>query len=191
MNFCLYTFFSWASTGFCDPLLATNAILIQLFMFYSYMSDGFAYAAESITGLFTGARNFDALRKAVRYMFRWAGGIALVFVLIYRLFWRDIIGIFTNLQSVIDCAGDYVWWVMLVPLLGFAPFLMDGILAGATRTKVLRNSMAVATVVFFALYYSLAGRFENNALWLAYAVFLAVRGISQWIMTDRMRILYR
>lgn len=190
-NVCVYTFFTWASTGLGDTLLATNTILIQLFTFFSYISDGFGYAAEAITGKFTGARNFGALRHAVRNMFWWAAGIAVLFVGVYRLFWRQIIGLFTDSQSILACAGDYIIWIMLVPLVAFAPFLMDGILIGATRTKILRNSMFIATLVFFGLYYSLVGSLGNTALWLAFVVFVVVRGITQFFMSDKLRILYK
>lgn len=190
-NVCVYTFFTWASSGYGDVLLATNSILIQLFTFFSYMSDGFAYAAEAITGRLTGARNFTALRRAVGLMFRWCAAIAVVFVLFYRLFWRGIIGIFTESADIMATAGEYIVWIMLVPLIGFAPFLMDGVLIGATRTRILRNSMFCASVVFFGLYYLLENRLGNDALWLSFIVFLVVRGVTQYLFSDRLRVLYR
>ncbi|MCD7969775.1 MAG: MATE family efflux transporter [Alistipes sp.] len=191
LNVCVYTFFTWASSGFGEVMLATNSILIQLFTFFSYMSDGFAYAAEAITGRLTGARNFAALKRAVRLMFFWCLGIAVGFVAIYRLFWRHIIGIFTDSADIISTAGEYIVWIMLVPLIGFAPFLMDGILIGATRTRILRNSMFVATVSFFSLYYLLVPGLGNNALWLSFIIFLIVRGVSQYYMSGRLGVLYR
>lgn len=191
MNVCVYTFFTWSSSGFGDVLLATNSILIQLFTFFSYMLDGFAYAAEAITGKFTGARNFTALRKAVSYMFRWCGAVAVGFVLFYRIFWQQIIGIFTDSADIMATAGQYIIWIMLVPLVGFAPFLMDGILVGATRTRILRNSMLCATLVFFPLYYTLVPSLGNDALWISFVVFIVVRGVTQYFMSDRLRILYK
>lgn len=190
-NVCVYTFFTFASTGLGDTMLATNTILIQLFTFFSYMSDGFGYAAEAITGRFTGARNFTGLRHAVRNMFWWCAGIAVAFVGIYGAFWRRIIGIFTESHNVMECAGNYIVWIMLVPLAAFAPFLMDGILIGATRTKILRNSMFVSTLLFFGLYYALVGTLGNDALWLSFLAFIISRGVNQFFMSDRLRILYR
>lgn len=190
-NVCVYTFFTFASTGLGDTLLATNTILIQLFTFYSYMSDGFGYAAEAITGRFTGARNFAALRHAVRNMFWWCAGIAVLCVAGYGAFWEQIIGIFTDSPRILACAGEYIVWIMLVPLVAFAPFLMDGILIGATRTKILRNSMFLSTLIFFGLYFSLRGTMGNDALWLSFVVFIISRGVSQFLLSDRLRIIYR
>lgn len=190
-NVAVYSFFTVASTGYGDTLLATNSILIQLFTFFSYMQDGFAYAAEALTGRFTGARNFPALKQCIRYMFWWSFGIALLYVLVYVFFWRQILTVFTDSQAILETARQYIVWIVIVPLAGFAPFLMDGIMIGATRTKVLRNSMFLATLVFFALYYSLVGQLGNDALWFAFVVFITSRGILQWLMTDRLRDLYR
>lgn len=190
-NVIVYTFFTWASAGFGLTILATNTILMNLFTLFSYMSDGFAYAAEAITGRYTGSGNFEGLRMAVKRMFWWSFGIAVFYVTVYRLFWIEILSLFNPSQDVIACAGDYILWVMIVPLVGFAPFLMDGILIGATKTRVLRNSMFAATVVFFSLYYSLVETIGNDALWLSFVIFIICRGIAQYFMSDRLRILYR
>ena len=155
------------------------------------MSDGFAYAAEALTGRFIGAGNFKALRHCIRNMFWWSFGIALGCILGYGIFWRDILSLFTGSAEIIATAGDYIEWIMVVPLIGFAPFLMDGILIGATRTRVLRDSMFLSTIIFFGLYYSLISHLGNNALWLSFIVFLISRGTFQLIMTDRLKGLIR
>ncbi|MCC8034920.1 MAG: MATE family efflux transporter [Rikenellaceae bacterium] len=192
LNVLVYTFFTRSSAATGDLLiLATNSILIQLFTFFSYMSDGFAYAAEAITGRFTGARDFFRLRKAIKYMFFWSLGIALLFVGVYIIFGSRIVGIFTDSAEIISTARHYLGWVIIVPLIGFAPFLMDGILIGATRTRILRNSMFIAAAAFFCVYYIFIPSLGNNALWLAFVVFLVVRGVSQYTLSDRLKILYR
>ena len=63
------------------------------------------------------------------------------------------------------------------------------ILIGATRTAVMRNSVFVSTVVFFAAYYGLRGIAGNNALWFAFTAFLVMRGVLQYYMTNRLRII--
>ena len=41
------TFFTFASSGMGEIILAVNALLMQFFMLFSYFMDGFAYAAEA------------------------------------------------------------------------------------------------------------------------------------------------
>ena len=44
----VYTFFTAASARMEDPILLTvNTLLLQIFTLFSYMNDGFAYAAEA------------------------------------------------------------------------------------------------------------------------------------------------
>ena len=183
MNNMVYTFFPFISRDFGTTMLATNTILIQVFTLFSYIQDSLGYAAEALVGRFIGARNYTSLRESIIRMFQWSGVLAVVFVGIFAFFLRDIIMIFSSSPSIIECAGQYIGWIIVVPLAGFAPFLMDGIFIGATRTRILRDSMAVSVLVFFALYYGLVGHLGATALWLAFVVFVVSRGVCQLIMS--------
>ena len=46
----------------------------------------------------------------------------------------------------------------------------------------MRNSMFVAAGCFFVIYYSLQSHLGNNALWLAFIVYLSMRGVMQAIL---------
>ncbi len=183
MNNVVYTFFPFISRDFGTTMLATNTILIQVFTLFSYIQDSLGYAAEALVGRFIGARNYTSLRESIIKMFKWSGGLAVVFVGIFAFFWRDIITFFGSSPSIIECAGRYIGWIIVVPLAGFAPFLMDGIFIGATRTRILRDSMAVSVLVFFGLYYGLVGQLGATALWLAFVAFVVSRGVCQLIMS--------
>ncbi len=171
-----YTFFTAASSRFGDTVLATNTLLMQLFTLFSYMSDGFAYAAESLAGKYIGAGNRPALREAIRKLFGWSLGIAVLYVAVYLTGWRGILSFFNPSGAILDTAGAYIGWVIAIPLVGCLPFLIDGILLGATQTKTLRNTMFIAIALYFGLYYSTVGLIGNNALWLAFVGFIAARG---------------
>lgn len=184
----VYTFFTSASSSMGDTLLAINALLMQLFTLFSYMMDGFAYAAESLIGRYVGARNNIMVQRYLKYLLFWSLGVALFCIAGYSIFWRDILTIFTSSADIVNGAGQFIIWIMLVPLVGFAPFLIDGALIGATLTSVMRDSVAIATIGFFAIYYSLLGTMGNDALWLAFILFLVMRGVLLYFMTNRLRI---
>ena len=181
-----YTFFTAASSRFGDTVLATNTLLMQLFTLFSYMSDGFAYAAESLAGRYIGAGNRRLLRDAIRKLFVWSFGIAVAYVLVYLVGWRGILSIFNPDADVLAMARHYIWWVIAIPLVGCVPFLVDGILLGATNTKVLRNTVAISMAGYFVLYYSTVGTVGNNAVWLAFVGFIALRGILLMIATHNL-----
>ena len=170
-------------------LLAVNMLLMQLFTLFSYLMDGFAYAGESLAGRYVGARNPEMLRKCIRYLLAWSLVVAILYVGVYAFGWRTILSLFTDSTAILSGAGAYVEWLIVIPLIAFAPFMIDGILIGATRTAVMRNSVFVSTVVFFAAYYGLRGIAGNNALWFAFTAFLVMRGVLQYYMTNRLRII--
>ena len=99
-TFCIvavYTFFTGASARMDDPaLLAVNTLLLQLFTLFSYMNDGFAYAAEALTGRFIGARDSVSLRDCLRRCIAWGTLVSVVFVGIYLVWWRDLVGVFVD-----------------------------------------------------------------------------------------------
>ena len=183
----VYTFFTSASSGMGDTILAINSLLMQLFTLFSYMMDGFAFAAESLIGRYVGARNAVMVQRSLRGLLAWSGGVALLYVVIYALFWEPLLGLFTSSPAILTGAADYILWVIAVPLIGFAPFLVDGALIGATATRVMRNSVFLSTVAFFVVYFALRGVVGNNALWLPFMVFLVLRGLLQYWMTGGLK----
>lgn len=173
------TFFTSASAKFGDLTLAVNSLMMQLFILFSYMMDGFAYAAEALTGRFVGARDKDSLRLLIKRLFLWGVGLTCLFSIIYAFFSKDILNLLTDKQNVIQLANEYIEWALLIPIAGFAAFLWDGIFIGMTASKQMRNSMFGAMLIFFMVYYSTRGLLGNNGLWLAFIVYLASRGIIQ------------
>ncbi len=184
----VYTFFTAASSGMGDTLLAINVLLMQLFTLFSYLMDGFAFAGESLAGRYVGARNDASLRRCIRLLLVWGAVVAGLYVGFYAVGWRTILSFFTDSEAILSGAGAYVGWLIAIPLVAFAPFMIDGILIGATRTVVMRNSVFLSTVGFFVAYYGLRGAVGNDALWFAFLFFLALRGVLQYTMTNRLRI---
>ena len=192
----VYTFFTGASARMDDPaLLAVNTLLLQLFTLFSYMNDGFAYAAEALTGRFIGARDSVSLRDCLRRCIAWGTLVSVVFVGIYLVWWRDLVGVFVdhsapNAGVIEELAGRYIVWIILIPIASAMPFIMDGIMVGATETRVMRDSMFWATAAYFAIYYACYPLIGNNALWLAFTLYMFLRGVIQFFMTRRLKTIY-
>lgn len=192
-----YTFFTAASARMDDPIiLAVNTILLELFTLFSYMNDGFAYAAEALTGRFIGARDGVRLRECVKKCMVWCMVVGLAYVGLYVGWWRELLGLFVedgaaDAEQILDYAGHYIGWIIIIPLAASWPFMMDGIMVGATQSRIMRNSMLWATAAYFLLFYSLQPLIGNNALWLAFTSFMMLRGVFQFFMSDRLRAIYR
>ena len=71
------------------------------------------------------------------------------------------------------------------PLTGVAGFIYDGIFIGMRETKGMLITSAIAMVCFFAFYYIAKPFWENNALWIAFLLFLSLRGILQFFWAKK------
>ena len=172
-------YFTSAGAAQGEVILAVNTLLMHFFTFFSYVMDGFAYAGEALVGKYLGANDRPALRQMVHQLFIWGIGLSVVFTLVYGIGGKEFLGLITNEQSVIAASSAYFYWVLAIPLAGFAAFLYDGIFIGATATRWMLRAMFIASVVFFLIYYGCRGVMGNHALWLAFIIYLALRGIVQ------------
>ena len=190
----VYTSFTAISARMDEGILAVNTLLLQLFTLFSYMNDGFAYAAEALTGRFIGARDVLSLKRCLGRCIAWGTAISAIFVVIYIIWWRDLLGMFisegADSSHIIEIAGRYIIWIIITPIAAATPFIMDGIMVGATETRVMRNSMFGATVIYFITYLSLNSLIGNNALWLAFMLYMLLRGVLQYFMTNRLQQIY-
>ena len=105
--------------------------------------------------------------------------------LLYFFGGKAFLSLLTNEVSVIREAGNYFYWVLAIPFAGFAAFLWDGIFIGATATRQMFYAMLAASAGFFLVYYSLHEWMGNHALWLAFIVYLSLRGIVQAVLSRK------
>ncbi|OHV07668.1 MATE family efflux transporter [Kushneria phosphatilytica] len=167
-------FFTSQGARLGDTPLAANAVLMQLVMMISYGLDGFANAAEALTGRAAGRHDWADFALTVRTCLLLslitAGGAALVFA-----FWgSDLIALLTDLASVRDFADRYLGWVVIMPLIAVWSYLFDGVFIGATATRPMRDTLILALAVYLPVWW-LTQPFGNHGLWLAFTVFTLVR----------------
>lgn len=184
----VFTFFTSKSASIDDNILAANTLLLQFLFIFSFLTDGFAYAAEALTGKYFGAKHFSKLKQAIQVIFVWGFIISTIFTIIYLFGNNLIIKSLTNQKEVIEVAQKYTIWIILIPLISVTSFIWDGIFIGLTATKQMRNSMMISVLlVFFPVFFVLNPHFQNHALWLAFVLFMFARGFTQSIMFISLR----
>ncbi len=194
-NFLLMTvtlFFVSVGARSGDIILAVNALIMQLFTLFSYFVDGFAFAGEALVGKHAGRHDDKALRLTVRRLMAWGTVVAAIFSVGYAICPHLIFSALTSDATVIATAMDYRWWAVMIPLVGTAAFVWDGVYIGLTWSRGMLAAVATASVAFYALYFALSPRLGNNSLWVAFVTYLAVRGLVQTVaygaMTRKKRI---
>lgn len=175
-------YFTSAGSRQGETILAVNALLMQYFTLYSYFMDGFAFAGEALSGKCFGSGDREGLRRIVGSLFLWGGGVTLCFTLAYAFGGSRFMRLLTNESDVIAAARSYLPWVAAIPIAGLAAFTWDGVFIGLTATRYMLVSMACATATFFLTYFCLYPVWHNHALWLAFVLYLSMRGCVQHLL---------
>jgi MATE family multidrug resistance protein len=173
-----FTFFAAQGAKLGDVALAANSVLRGFGDLSAYVLDGFAFAAEVLTGQAIGARNFPRFRQAVYLSSVWAAALAAVAAI---LFWGGgvlLIQLITATPSVREAAHEFLPWAVAVPVAGVACFQLDGIFIGATRTADMRNMMMISLAMFLGAWAVLMPAFGNHGLWASLIVFFFARAVT-------------
>ena len=165
-------------------ILAVNTLLMQLYLLFSYILDGFAFAGEALGGKYWGARDMYAYHATVRRPFGWGALMTALFTVVYVVGGTPFLRLLTDEPQVVEASQEFVWWAYLIPAAGVAAFIWDGLFIGTTQTRGMLLSSAIAAVVFFGTATIAIGIMGNHGLWLAMILFLAVRGIVQTIISE-------
>lgn len=160
-------------------ILAANALLLQLFMFFSYFMDGFGFAGEALAGKYKGMADTASLKRLITDLTRTAIRIAVAFTVIYLIGGKAIVALLTDDSTVREVCGHYLLWAAAIPLAGAPAFIWDGILIGLTHTRIMLAGMGLAAATFFAVYFAATPAMGNHGLWLAFVCFLLVRGLAE------------
>ena len=170
-------FFMAKSAELGDVQLAANQVLHHFLIFTSFALDGVAHAAETILGESVGRRDRTAFERDQRMVFLWSGVVGVINIAIYVLTGPALIALMTSIPEVRTAAAQFLWWPTLMPLVSVWAYAYDGVYLAATRTRVMRNTMIGAFMIFLTLLYGLIPLLGNHALWLAVGGFLTGRGL--------------
>lgn len=168
-----------------DNILAVNTILLQFFYMFAFFADGFAYAAEALTGRYMGEGNILNLNKLIKRIFIWGASIAIIASLVFYFGGSSMLELLTTDNEILKIANQYFIWCVSIPILSFASFIWDGIFVGATDSSGLKRATVSALLLVFAPIVFFFYDKGNDYLWLAFVSFLLARGIYQTLFYKR------
>jgi MATE family multidrug resistance protein len=171
----VFLFFTSQGARTGDTTLAANAVLNNFLLISAFFLDGLANAAEQLCGRAYGARDRDGFSGAVRLVVLWGFGFALAVTAVFALFGPSLIDIMTASEDVRRGARDYLWFVVVSPMLAVFAFAFDGVYIGATWARDMRNLMMLSLLMFLGAWLALRS-FGNAGLWGALLVHYAARG---------------
>ena len=176
----VYVGFTSLASQYGDVELAVSTIMMKLFMLFSYFVDGFAYAGEALVGKEWGASRSLAssphrLVRIVRLLFAWSLGVGLLFTLLFAVWSEECYLAMTNDMEVLSRLADYTLWLIAMPLVSTLAFMWDGVYAGATAGKQIRNAMIYAALGFVTCYLATYWWLGIQGLYIAYFAHLVAR----------------
>jgi MATE family multidrug resistance protein len=178
LTFSFAFFYAQAAKHSADTL-AIMILLLQFIIWFAYVLDGFANAAESLVGKYYGAEDWTHFIKVIKIIFWWGFGFTLAYMLLYLIFGEFIVRLHTNQINLIEQTVIYLPYVVILPLISFAAYVWDGVFIGMTATKSMRDAVLIATGLFIALYYLLREWDFILALWGSFMLFFLFRGVLQ------------
>jgi len=180
-----FGYFTAQGAKYGDVILAANAILLHFFFVGGYFLDGLAVAAEQISGRAIGARDRSAFVRSAKLTMLWSFALALLLALFYLAIGNFVIEYITTSDPVRETARQYFWWAAFIALVSVLAFIMDGIYIGSTWSREMSITM-VASLAGFVISWQLVAPFlDNNGLWLAFYIFLILRGLTMFVLLPR------
>ncbi len=171
------SFVFWGAR-FGDVRLAANHILLQFLEITAFALDGFAFAAETFVGQALGAARRDRLRRSALLCAIWGGATGLALAAAFALAGGAIVDVMTTAEPVRAEARVYLPWMVAAPVLGAAAWILDGIFIGATRSREMRDMMALSLAIYVVALVLLAPMLGNHGLWMALSISFVARGAT-------------
>lgn len=163
-------------------ILAVNSVLMQMFILYTYVMDGFAFAAEALCGRYYGAKDRANFSLALRGVWHLSILLTIVYTLAYAIGGEFFFNLLTDDNTIRQASMEYLPWAIAIPACGVAAFVLDGLFVGITNSVGMLCGTAIGATAFFIIYFTFFGVMQNHALWLAFNAYLLMRGITQWII---------
>jgi len=183
-----FAFFTAQAAKMGAVVLAANTVLLNFQTFMAYALDGFAHAAEALVGKAVGAKDKLMFKQAVLTAGVWSAVIAMLFSMTFFYFGLEIINGLTSLEQVREVSYIYLPWLILMPIVSFVCYLMDGVFVGAMLTRQMRNTMLFSLLCVFLPVWYYSQNLGNMGLWLAMTMFMLARSLSM-LMVFRNRII--
>ena len=176
----VYVGFTSLASKYGDVELAVSTIMMKLFMLFSYFVDGFAYAGEALVGKEWGGmrqetKGDEAIRRVVKLLFVWSLSVGLLFTMLFGICSEQCYRAMTNDMGVLARLADYTGWLIAMPIVSTLAFMWDGVYAGATAGRQIRNAMIYAALGFVLCYVTTYWWIGIQGLYIAYFAHLVAR----------------
>ena len=160
-----------------DVFYAGNVILLQVVTVWAFVLDAFAFVAETESGRAVGRRSLPVLRRAARL----SGEAMLLsgvgFAALTLVAGPPVLTFVVQAPEARDAALAFLPYCAVVPLVGAAAWLLDGLFIGATSGAILRNA-GIASLGLYLVADLMLEPFAEHGVWIAFLIFYLARAAA-------------
>ena len=180
-----FLFFTYLGNSISEDVVAANTILINLIMLSAFILDAYAFSTEGLVGYSIGSKNKKLLKEIIKNSFILSSSTGLIISFGYFLGKNHFIEIMTDLESIKIICLSYSVWIVIIPFISSFCYQFDGIFAGASKTKELRNAMIMSVSIYLLTAFLLVNFFGNIGLWISLTIFFILRGLTLFLYLGR------
>jgi MATE family multidrug resistance protein len=158
---------------------AAHAVLMNIWLLFSFLVDGFANAGNAIGGKLLGSKDAESLKYLANKTSLYGVVIAVLLAIICALLYTTLGKRFTDDPEVLEIIANTFWIVLLMQPINAVAFVYDGIFKGWGEASYLRNWLWLLTAlvflpVLFLLDYLGGGLY---AVWFAFFAWMIGRSV--------------
>ncbi|MEE2800990.1 MATE family efflux transporter [Nonlabens sp. SCSIO 43208] len=178
INVAIYLSYRYANNYGIEQA-ATHAILMNIWLFFSFLIDGFANAGNALGGKLLGSKDPDSLLYLSKKTNGYGIAIALILAILCGVAYPFLGHLFTDNSEVLKLLSITFWLVLVMQPINAVAFVYDGIFKGWGEASYLRNLLWILTgfvfipVLLILDYFNL----ELFAIWLAFFAWMLGRSI--------------
>jgi MATE family multidrug resistance protein len=158
-------------------------VLMNIWLFFSFLVDGFANAGNAIGGKLLGSKDTASLRYLAHKTSLYGVVMAVVLALICTLLYPFLGKRFTDDPEVLEIIANTFWIVLLMQPVNALAFVYDGIFKGWGEASYLRNLLWLLTALVFLPVLFLLDYFDWNlrAVWGAFFAWMIGRAAALFL----------
>ena len=157
-----------------ENYLVAHIIFLNFLFFTSYCLDSVASSTEVLFGYEFGAKNKNQMKKVVKESFKFGLYFALSLSFLFILFAKNIVFFTTEITQVREIIQGNILILYILPVCSFLAYILDGVFAGAAKSKDMFFSVFISCFIFFILTY-IYQNLSFTSLWCLFLATLILR----------------
>lgn len=144
--------------------LAAHQVLLNLWLFASFFTDGIATSGNIIGGSLFGNKGHEKLREIFRKLLIMGAVVGVLFCILFLTTNRYLISLFTYDESIYDMIKGIIVFLAIVQIPASIAYVYDGLVFGINRFDFLGKHMMIAFFTCFLPLIYLSFKYQSFLL---------------------------